>query len=98
MTTPLIGRITDRCDKLNILGWFSLAAAAVVLVLTNLPRSPVVVVADGQGRLTGYSHMGIVAAAVFGISFLLAGRLRSIAPHAAKPVPDSELIRAAAID
>jgi predicted MFS family arabinose efflux permease len=42
-TTPLIGRITDCHDKLHVLGWLSLAASSVVLVLTNLPRVPVAI-------------------------------------------------------
>jgi predicted MFS family arabinose efflux permease len=41
LTTPLLGRISDRHDKLHVLGWLSLAASIVVLVITNLPRSPV---------------------------------------------------------
>lgn len=36
-TTPLIGRLSDRHDKLHVLGWISLVAASVVVVLTNLP-------------------------------------------------------------
>lgn len=41
-TTPLIGRLSDRFDKLRVLGWITLAASAVVLVLTNLPPVPLV--------------------------------------------------------
>jgi predicted MFS family arabinose efflux permease len=40
-TTPVFGRLSDRHDKLHVLGWTSLAAAGVVLVLTNLPAAPV---------------------------------------------------------
>lgn len=43
ITTPLIGRLSDRYDKLHILGWVSIGAAVVVLVLTNLPPSPLIV-------------------------------------------------------
>jgi DHA1 family inner membrane transport protein len=42
-TTPIIGRLSDRHDKLHVLGWVSLAAALVVVVLTNLPASTVAV-------------------------------------------------------
>jgi MFS transporter, DHA1 family, inner membrane transport protein len=40
---PVIGRLTDRHDKLHVLGWLSLGASAVVLILTNLPPAPVLV-------------------------------------------------------
>lgn len=42
-TTPIIGRLSDRHDKLHVLGWISIAAAVVVLVLTNLPATTVAV-------------------------------------------------------
>lgn len=155
ITTPLIGRLSDRHDKLHILGWVSAGAAVVVLVLTNLPRSPLlvgmvvtalfmitmsarftpamamltnaigdryrggfmsvnssvqqtasalanvvsgsIVVADAQGRLTGYPRVGVLAVACFGLTFVLAARLRAIAPHSARPVaPD--LIAVGAVD
>jgi predicted MFS family arabinose efflux permease len=38
-TTPLIGRLSDRYDKLHVLGWVSLGAAVVVLVVTNLSKA-----------------------------------------------------------
>lgn len=40
-STPVIGRLSDRHDKFHVLGWLSLAAAGVVLVLTHLPPAPV---------------------------------------------------------
>ena len=40
-TTPLVGRLSDRHDKLHVLGWLSLSAAFVVLTLTNLPAAPI---------------------------------------------------------
>lgn len=40
-TTPLIGRLSDKHDKLHVLGWLTLGSSFVVLVLTNLPPSPV---------------------------------------------------------
>jgi DHA1 family inner membrane transport protein len=40
-TTPVFGRLSDRFDKLHVLGWVSLAAAGVVLAITNLPAAPV---------------------------------------------------------
>lgn len=40
-TTPVFGRLSDRYDKLHVLGWVSLAAAGVVLAITNLPAAPV---------------------------------------------------------
>jgi predicted MFS family arabinose efflux permease len=43
VTTPIIGRLSDRYDKLHVLGWLSLAAAVVVLVLTSLPRASLAV-------------------------------------------------------
>lgn len=43
ITTPYIGRLSDRHDKLRVLGWLSLAASIVVLMLTNLPPAPVAV-------------------------------------------------------
>ncbi|MSU51801.1 MAG: MFS transporter [Opitutaceae bacterium] len=41
ITTPIIGRLSDRHDKFYLLGWLSLAASTVVLALTNLPHAPV---------------------------------------------------------
>ncbi len=40
-TTPIVGRLSDRHDKLHVLGWISLAASLVVLSLTHLPRASV---------------------------------------------------------
>jgi predicted MFS family arabinose efflux permease len=40
-TTPVFGRLSDRHDKLHVLGWVSLAAAGVVVAITNLPAAPV---------------------------------------------------------
>ena len=40
-TTPLFGWLSDRHDKLHVLGWLTLAAASVVLTLTNLPAAPI---------------------------------------------------------
>jgi predicted MFS family arabinose efflux permease len=40
VTTPIVGRLSDRHDKLRVLGWISLAAAGVVVILTNLPPAP----------------------------------------------------------
>jgi predicted MFS family arabinose efflux permease len=38
-TMPIVGRLSDRHDKLRVLGWLSLSASVVVLTLTNLPPS-----------------------------------------------------------
>jgi DHA1 family inner membrane transport protein len=43
VTTPVFGRLSDRHDKLHVLGWVSIAAAVVVLVLTNLPATGVTI-------------------------------------------------------
>ncbi len=43
VTTPVFGRLSDRHDKLHVLGWVSLAAGGVVLVLTNLPATTVTI-------------------------------------------------------
>jgi DHA1 family inner membrane transport protein len=40
VTTPFIGRMSDRHDKLHVLGWVSVSAAIVVLILTNLAPVP----------------------------------------------------------
>ncbi|MCR6654278.1 MAG: MFS transporter [Opitutus sp.] len=40
---PVIGRLCDRYNKLSVLGWLSLAASIVVLILTNLPPAPLLV-------------------------------------------------------
>ena len=37
ITTPIVGRLADKHDKLHVLGWLSVLACFVVLVLTNLP-------------------------------------------------------------
>jgi predicted MFS family arabinose efflux permease len=156
VTTPMIGRLSDRFDKLHILGWISLAASAVVLVLTNLPPVPValalVVTASfmitmsgrfapamamvtnavdakyrggfmsvnaaiqqassgianlvagllvgggGAGKLSGYPRVGVVAVVFFWLTFLLAARLRAVAPQSARPRATGPLAAAAAVD
>ena len=40
-STPLIGRLSDRHDKLHVLGWLSLGAAMSALIVTNLGHVPV---------------------------------------------------------
>ncbi len=42
-TTPVFGRLSDKHDKLHVLGWISIGAAASVLVITNLPAATVTV-------------------------------------------------------
>jgi len=42
-TTPIVGRLADKHDKLLVLGWLSVLACAVVLVLTNLPPASIAV-------------------------------------------------------
>lgn len=37
VTTPIVGRLSDRHDKFQVLTWLSVGATVVVLVLTNLP-------------------------------------------------------------
>lgn len=39
ISTPIIGRLSDRFDRLHLLGVLSLCAAGVALVLTNLGKS-----------------------------------------------------------
>ena len=65
--------------------------------LANLAAGSIVV-ADSHGHLIGYSRVGMVAVAFFGISFYLAARLRALAPYAAKPAVKSELIPIGAVD
>ena len=144
-TTPFVGRLSDRHDKLHVLAWISLAASLVVLLLTNLqhaslagamamtglfmvtmsgrftpamamitnavgPRyrggfmsvnsavqqassglanltAGLLVHADSQGRLVGYPRVGVLSVLCFGLTLLLASRLRAAAPHASKPAP-----------
>ncbi len=40
---PAIGRLCDRHNKLAVLGWLSLAASVVILILTHLPPAPLAV-------------------------------------------------------
>lgn len=40
-TTPIIGRLSDRHDKLHVLGWLTLGAATAAVLITNLPPVPV---------------------------------------------------------
>ncbi|HEY0945884.1 MAG TPA: MFS transporter [Opitutaceae bacterium] len=143
---PWFGRLSDRHDKLRVLAWATLAAAITVLILTNLPASPLPVAlvvaglffvsmsgrftpamalitnavearyrggfmsvnaavqqaASGlatiisgllvtrdlaTGRLLGYPRVGLVAAACFGLTVVLAAWLRALVPHAARPAP-----------
>jgi MFS transporter, DHA1 family, inner membrane transport protein len=97
--TPAMAMLTNAIGERYRGGFMSVNSAVQQTAsgLANLVAGSIVV-ADAQGRLTGYSRVGIVAVAFFGISFFLAGRLRSIAPHAAKPVPDPELIPVGAHD
>ncbi|MDF9827128.1 DHA1 family inner membrane transport protein [Ereboglobus sp. PH5-10] len=144
MTTPLIGRWTDRCDKVRLIGVFSAIAICAVVLLTNLPRVSLVpalmaatfftttmssrfgptmamianavearyrggfmsvnaavqqaggglatmcagllVSSDPEtGRLVGYSYVGIMSVFFMGVTYLLARRLASAAPWAARP-------------
>jgi len=39
-STNLIGRLTDRFDKLLVFGWLTLGASLATLVVTHLPRVP----------------------------------------------------------
>lgn len=43
ISMPIVGRLSDRMDKLRLLGWMSVAAVLVVLVLTRLGPAPVAV-------------------------------------------------------
>jgi predicted MFS family arabinose efflux permease len=43
ISMPIIGRLSDRMDKLRLLGWMSAAAVVVVLVLTRLGPAPLAV-------------------------------------------------------
>jgi predicted MFS family arabinose efflux permease len=43
ISMPIIGRLSDRMDKLRLLGWMSAAAVFVVLVLTRLGPAPLAV-------------------------------------------------------
>lgn len=43
VSMPIVGRLSDRMDKLRLLGWMSAAAVFVVLVLTRLGPSPVAI-------------------------------------------------------
>jgi len=43
ITTPLVGRLSDRLDRLHLLAGLSIAAAVVVLILTNLGPSSLTV-------------------------------------------------------
>ncbi len=153
-TTPWIGRLSDRFDKLHVLGWVTLAASVVVLALTHLGRAPLAVAmvatalfmitmsgrfgpamsmvtnaigaryrggfmsvnaaiqqassgianltagllvsADASGRIVGYPRVGFVAVGFFALTFVLAARLRRLAPHAAKPGSPDALPLAAA--
>jgi predicted MFS family arabinose efflux permease len=43
ISMPIIGRLSDRLDKLRLLGWMSAGAVVVVLVLTRLGPAPLAV-------------------------------------------------------
>jgi predicted MFS family arabinose efflux permease len=43
ISMPIVGRLSDRVDKLRLLGWMSAACVLVVLVLTRLGPAPVAV-------------------------------------------------------
>lgn len=142
VSTPLLGRLTDRFDKLHVLAAVSLGAAAVVFFLTRMTATSITAVmgmtalfmvamsgrfspamamltnavdaryrggfmsvnaavqqaAGGLanivagtlvtrgpgGQLEGYSRVGLLSIACFGLTVLLAARVRAVAPHAAR--------------
>ena len=43
VTTPVVGRLADKYDKLHVLGGISILASLVVLILTNLPPASIYV-------------------------------------------------------
>ncbi|HVS54356.1 MAG TPA: MFS transporter [Opitutaceae bacterium] len=43
VSMPIVGRLSDRVDKLHLLAWMSAAAIVVVLVLTRLGPAPLAV-------------------------------------------------------
>lgn len=43
ISMPIVGRLSDRMDKLTLLGWMSACCVLVVLVLTRLGPAPVAV-------------------------------------------------------
>jgi len=143
-TTTLLGRLSDRHDKLNVLSGITVLAIATVLVVTQLGTTSVIftvamttlffVTMSGRftptmamisnavepryrggfmsvnsavqqaasgiasvlagalitreassGRLVGYPRVGWLAVGAFVLTVVLAWRLRSAAPHAARP-------------
>jgi predicted MFS family arabinose efflux permease len=40
LTTPVVGRLSDHHDKLHLLGWLTLGASVVALLITRLPPVP----------------------------------------------------------
>jgi predicted MFS family arabinose efflux permease len=144
-STPLLGWLTDRHDKLHVLAAITVPAAVSAFLLTRLGPSPLWVVLpltalffvgmsgrfgpastlvlnaveprhrggftslnsavqsggvavanliggalitrDAAGRLVGYPLVGWFALVMFGVTLVLAHRLRAAAPHAATNTP-----------
>lgn len=144
-STPLLGWLTDRYDKLYVLAGITVPAAFAAFMLTRLGPSPLWVVLplvalffvgmsgrfgpastlvlnaveprhrggftslnsavqaggvaianlvggalvtrDAVGRLVGYPLVGTFALVMFGVTLVLAHRLRAAAPHAATNPP-----------
>lgn len=141
-TTPLLGRLSDRYDKLHVLAGITLVAIVAALIVTNLPATPLflvipvttlffigmsgrftpttalvanavesrfrggfmsvnsaiqqasagtanlvaglLVTTNASGHLTGYWRNGLVSIAAFILTLVLAVRVRTAAPHAAR--------------
>ena len=152
VTMPIMGRLSDRFDKLHVLAIVTVPAIITVIVVTRMGLTPLVlalpvaglffvsmssrfpptmamitnsvearyrggfmsvmsaiqqasgglgnvvagaiVTADASGRLLHYSRAGWVSVAAFGLTVLLAWRLRAIAPHAARTPRDAEVAAA----
>ncbi len=143
-STPLMGWLTDRYDKLHVLAGITVPAAFAAYMLTRLGPSPLwvaialtaiffvgmsgrfgpastlvlnaveprhrggftslnsavqsggvaianliggaLITRDAAGRLVGYPLVGTFALIMFGVTLVLAHRLRAAAPHAARNV------------
>ena len=84
--TPAMAMISNAVESRYRGGFMSVNSAVQQAAsgMANLTAG-LLVTQSATGRLTGYPRVGLVSVACFGLTYYLAARLRTAAPHAARP-------------